>query len=273
MIDALEELHAEYIDWYRGLVSQHGRIPRSASGIDSAGRQFIFFLEGLPLNSRKHLPFLCAVLAEEGCEYYVYASLLASFEEDGESKEELQIVTASKLNSVQSTFPVKRADEHTVELLDARRTQTTSPEKHLMHAFLAKPWKMDESERQKYLDLWKEIREKAQWRQRDLPLKQLLERDFEVELPISGGFGGSKEDAIILHKVVPNDYVSVEYTILKCLGIGRNIEWKLLKQTLMKHNGRKLDQMKIETRGKTETEVDSQIENYYFDVTECMDSA
>ena len=79
-----------------------------------------------------------------------------------------------------------------------------------------------------------------------------------------------KEDAVILHKVVPNDYVSVEYTILKCLGIGRGIEWKLLKQTLMDCNGRSLDQMKIETKKVTETEVITGIENYYFDVTECL---
>ena len=103
-----------------------------------------------------------------------------------------------------------------------------------------------------------------------MDLRKLLHQDFDIDFPISGGIGNSRDTPIIIHRRVPNDYTSVEYAILKCLGIGRGIEWKLLQQALLQHNGRTLDQIKIETRETTEDEIITQIENYYFDITECV---
>lgn len=101
-------------------------------------------------------------------------------------------------------------------------------------------------------------------------LRVLIKNDFGIDFPISGGTGNSLNNPIIIHKVEPNDYVSVEYQILHCLGLGRRIEWKLLQQTLINQNNRKLDQLKIEVKEKTQTETITTIENYYFDITECM---
>lgn len=102
--------------------------------------------------------------------------------------------------------------------------------------------------------------------------RELLKRDFGIDFPISGGFGNSRESPIIIHRQDPNDYTSVEYGILRCLGIGRGIKWKLLQQSLLEHEGRMLDQMKIETVELTPTEQITQVENYYFDITECFDA-
>lgn len=104
----------------------------------------------------------------------------------------------------------------------------------------------------------------------DINLRAMLKADFGVDLPISGGTGNSRDAAVIIHYQVPNDYVAVEYTVLRCLGIGRRVEWKLLEQVLIEHNGKKLDQMKIETTETTDVEIIKQIESYYFDVTECF---
>ena len=101
-------------------------------------------------------------------------------------------------------------------------------------------------------------------------LKELLDKDFRVELPISGGYGNSIENAIIIHRKGINDYVGTEHFILKCLGIGRRIEWKILKQELLNHNNRQIDKIKIETKEITQEEIITQIENYYFDITECF---
>lgn len=103
-----------------------------------------------------------------------------------------------------------------------------------------------------------------------MTLKELLAKDFNVNLPISGGFGNSIDNAIIIHRDIINDYVGTEYTILKFLGIGRGITWKILRQELLSHNGRKIDKIKIETKQVTENEIITQIENYYFDITECF---
>jgi hypothetical protein len=45
----------------------------------------------------------------------------------------------------------------------------------------------------------------------------------------------------------------------------------MIEQQLLTHNGRKIDKIKIETKQMTETEIIKQIENYYFDITECLD--
>lgn len=101
-------------------------------------------------------------------------------------------------------------------------------------------------------------------------LKELLEKDFGVELPISGGFGNSIDNAIIIHKSDIKDYVGTEHLVLNCLGQGRGVVWKLLGQELLIHNNKKIDKIKIETKKLTKSEIITQIENYYFDITECF---
>ncbi|MBK8954280.1 MAG: hypothetical protein IPM34_01810 [Saprospiraceae bacterium] len=103
-----------------------------------------------------------------------------------------------------------------------------------------------------------------------MTLQELLKKDFRISLPISGGFGNSLENAIIIHREGINDYVGTEHIILECLGIGRRIQWKKLGQELLTQNNKIIDKIKIETKQLTETEEISQIENYYFDITECF---
>ena len=103
-----------------------------------------------------------------------------------------------------------------------------------------------------------------------IDLRAMLLKDFGVDLPISGGTGNSIDAPIVVHYREPNDYVAVEYAVLQFIGIGRGIEWKLLQARLVDHEGRRLEQMKIETRWQTATEAITQVENYYFDITECF---
>ena len=103
-----------------------------------------------------------------------------------------------------------------------------------------------------------------------MTLTDLLKSDFWVELPISGGFGNSIDNAVIIHRSGINDYVGTEHFILKCLGKGRGIEWQILGQELLNHNDQQIDKIKIETKQTTELEIITQIENYYFDITECF---
>lgn len=91
-----------------------------------------------------------------------------------------------------------------------------------------------------------------------------------MAFPISGGIGNSKESPIVIHYQKPNDYVGVEYGVLRCLGAGRRVEWKLIEQTVLDYGGRKIEQMKIETKQNTETEIIKRVENYYFDITDCF---
>ena len=69
-----------------------------------------------------------------------------------------------------------------------------------------------------------------------MDLRELLKTYFDIDFPITGGTGNSIDNPIIIQKVEPNDYTSVEYGIIRCLGVGRGIEWKFLKQELIYQN-------------------------------------
>ena len=100
-------------------------------------------------------------------------------------------------------------------------------------------------------------------------VREMLKEDFGVDLPIKGGFGNSIDNPVILIKEGQlNDYVAVEYSYLKYIGFGRRITWETLGQELITHGDRKIDKIKIKTRQPTETGLITQVENYYFDITD-----
>ncbi len=101
-----------------------------------------------------------------------------------------------------------------------------------------------------------------------MELKELLKKDFGVELPISGGFGNSILNSIIIHKIDRNDKVEIEHFVLQCLGQGRGVEWEILGVETVRFEDRTIDKVKIKTRELTENEIITQTENFYFDITE-----
>ncbi len=107
----------------------------------------------------------------------------------------------------------------------------------------------------------------------NINLKELLKKDFDFDLPISGGTGNSIDNAIIISKTAGIHYVGLENTILSCLGKGRKIEWRRESQQLLEIEGRKIDKIKIKTIWLSDDKVIQQIENYYFDITECFSNS
>ena len=61
-------------------------------------------------------------------------------------------------------------------------------------------------------------------------LRELLKSDFGIDFPITGGYGNSIDNPIIIQKVEPNDFVSIEYAILRCLGEGRALSGSSLNK-------------------------------------------
>ena len=103
-----------------------------------------------------------------------------------------------------------------------------------------------------------------------MDIRKLLKKDFDIDLPIKGGAGNLIDNPVIIERTRLNDYVAVEHMVLKYLGLGRNIDWKIISQELIQNNDREIDKIKIETISTTEEEIITQIENYYFDITECV---
>jgi len=101
-------------------------------------------------------------------------------------------------------------------------------------------------------------------------LRELLLADFGIDLSISDGTGNSESSAIVVHYREPNNYVATEYAVLRVLGVGRRINWEHLRAHTYEKGGRRLEQMKIQTQWIEGENRITQVENYYFDITECF---
>lgn len=110
----------------------------------------------------------------------------------------------------------------------------------------------------------------SQTRDEKLDMRAMLKQDFGYDLPISGGHGNSRTNAVYIHHHDPLRYERVEVRYLECLGYGRRLEWEMLDQELVLEGGRVLDKIKIETKETTRTKIIRTIESYYFDITECF---
>lgn len=101
-------------------------------------------------------------------------------------------------------------------------------------------------------------------------LRELLKKDFQIDFPISGSTANSQDSPIVIHKHDHHDYASVEHGILRCIGFARGVEWEILERRSVEHDGKYLDQLTLETKRTTETEIITQLESYYFDISECV---
>ncbi len=103
-----------------------------------------------------------------------------------------------------------------------------------------------------------------------LSIRQMLKGDFGVDLPILGGSGNSVNDPVILESHVGSDYRQVESDYLKYVCMGRKVNWTLLQRESIDSSDRRVEKVKIKTQETTPREVITQIENYYFDITDCV---
>ncbi len=103
-----------------------------------------------------------------------------------------------------------------------------------------------------------------------MDLRKMLFEDFGIDFPISGGLGNSRDNPIIVHRANPNDYVGVEHGVLHCIARGRRVKIQFKQQALIIHNNRSIDQIKVQMSEEFGDHIEHTIENWYFDITECM---
>lgn len=99
-----------------------------------------------------------------------------------------------------------------------------------------------------------------------MKLKEILNKRYDKEFPISGSFGTSIDTLIILDKEGPSDYVGTEYAIIKYITEIQKVTWRRLTQALLIHNDRYIDHLTIRTLKTTDKHAIPQIEDYYFDI-------
>jgi hypothetical protein len=103
-----------------------------------------------------------------------------------------------------------------------------------------------------------------------IALHDLLLGGLGAELPIRGGYGCSREDAIIIAKPDADGVAMTRLLTMQALGKGRGVFWRTLANTLLGDQWPGIEQFKIETVRLTETQIVTRTENFYFDVSEMM---
>ncbi len=98
-------------------------------------------------------------------------------------------------------------------------------------------------------------------------LHDLLLGGLGIELPIRGGYGGSREDPIIITVPDADGVALTRFQTLHALGRGRGIFWRTVANTLLGDEWSGIEQFKIETVRLTETQMITRTENFYFDVS------
>lgn len=95
----------------------------------------------------------------------------------------------------------------------------------------------------------------------------MLKRDFNLEPNISGGFGQTRDDPVVLLDSDPIDASMTQMQVLKGLGMGKGILWRILERNPIVVGSANIEQIVIETKELKESEIITQQENYYFDVS------
>jgi hypothetical protein len=103
-----------------------------------------------------------------------------------------------------------------------------------------------------------------------IALRDLLLGGLGTELPIRGGYGCSREDAIIITKPDADGVALTRVRTMQALGKGRGVFWRTIANALLGDQWPGIEQFKIETVRLTETQIITRTENFYFDVSEMM---
>ena len=102
---------------------------------------------------------------------------------------------------------------------------------------------------------------------REQTLRELIKQVFEKDLPISGGFGSSIVDAIVIELANGGVGVDMEYQVLEYLRIlNRTPNWKVEKQELLGHDNKHYDKLSI-----IYSDNAAYRHNYYFDISKFFD--
>ena len=168
-IDFLKELFEEYSEWYLSMAEENGVLPRSMSGIDADGSQFIYLTDGLTLQPMARNKYLRYVLDEHKSVAYAYGGVALRGDSDfGEIEEVLDVVAADAEQYVMGHWQVIRGEGGKVTGLRAMGVkQGDDPEKHPASWYLAGALRFSDAEKQKYGNLWAEAQPKVMFNDRN----------------------------------------------------------------------------------------------------------
>ena len=102
-------------------------------------------------------------------------------------------------------------------------------------------------------------------------LKELIEQDFGIDLPISGGFGDSINDPIIITTTNPNIAAQTKLKVIDCINIRLERYWQATTTEIFKQDGKLIEKLKYVAKYIDGDNINSDTLNYYFDITKVED--
>jgi hypothetical protein len=148
----LQKLFEEFTEWYKGLALENGVLPRSISGVDGGGRQFIYLLESLELHHMARNKYIRLVLDEYKSIAYAYGGLVLRGDSDSEEIEEvLDVVAADAKHYITGHWRVIRDEDGVISALQHLGTSKGDDSVNQPAAwFLAGVIRFSESEKIKF---------------------------------------------------------------------------------------------------------------------------
>jgi hypothetical protein len=103
-----------------------------------------------------------------------------------------------------------------------------------------------------------------------MDLQKIFFTIFGSYFRISGGFGRSYEDAIVIYHDPNRDYVEAEYRMLELMATMQNYQHQVISQTLVMNYGRVYDTIKVKLVNNHRFDDVGIINMFYFDITGCF---
>ncbi len=156
--ELLADLFDEYTAWYLGLADEYGTLPRSISGINPNGEQFIYLLDDLELHHMTRNKYLRFVLDQFGAVMYAYAGIDVRGDSSvAEVTEVLSVVVADENQFLSGDWQVVRGEEGRIMDLAERGVRRGSdPGEHPGSWFLTGAVSFSEAENNRFSGLWGE---------------------------------------------------------------------------------------------------------------------
>ena len=181
--DIGRQLVTELIGWFENLIKTETLLPKVFTGVNAQGRQFIVVMGDLDLDSREHLDFMRYVLHKENSVAFAYKMRNAvEVCKEPEIVQEQHTFFSGQFGKYIAVDITSQAPDSWAEGMKIiRRSSSEEPEVFLQD-LMSKPYKPSEHD-SKYAALWAGIREKVQWRDREI--KSSVDKkpiDFAMEV-------------------------------------------------------------------------------------------
>jgi hypothetical protein len=98
-------------------------------------------------------------------------------------------------------------------------------------------------------------------------LREMLKRDFGKEFQISGGFGNSVDDPILLDSRSGSEASWTEMEVARCIYGGLSCHWRLLSRTRVQDSNRPIERFTCEVKYAEGDEIVTEKRSFYFDLS------